>query len=81
MEPEVEYPHSTRSVSFSTVPSPIRASPLSISQVTVSEPQYLIIMAPKQDIDYAEITPIQYKPDFPFKYNNFIYRLSLPTDI
>ena len=81
MEPKVEYPHSTRSASFSTVPSPIRASPLSISQVTVSEPQYLTVIAPKQDIDHAEITPIHYEPDFPFKYNNFIYRLSLPTDI
>ena len=39
------------------------------------------MMAPKQDIDRAQITPIQYEPDLPFKCNNFINRLSLPTDI
>ena len=38
-------------------------------------------MASKQDIDQAEITQIQYEPNFHFKYNNFIYRLPLPTDI
>ncbi|KAJ8058568.1 hypothetical protein OCU04_012746 [Sclerotinia nivalis] len=34
-----------------------------------------------EDIEQTKITPIQYEPDFPFKYNNFIYRLSFPTDI
>ncbi|KAI0098901.1 kinase-like domain-containing protein [Nemania sp. FL0031] len=28
-------------------------------------------------IDQTKITPIQYEHDFPFKYNNFVYRLSL----
>lgn len=28
----------------------------------------------------TKITPIQYDPDCPFTYNNFVYRLSLPTD-
>ena len=35
----------------------------------------------KQVVDQTTITPIQYDPDCPFKYNNFIYRLSLPTEI
>lgn len=29
----------------------------------------------------TKITPIQYDADFPFKYNNFVYRISLPVDI
>ncbi|KAF4634752.1 hypothetical protein G7Y89_g3359 [Cudoniella acicularis] len=29
----------------------------------------------------AEITPIQYDPKCPFKYNNFVYRISLPVPI
>lgn len=28
-----------------------------------------------------EITPIQYDPQSPFKYNNFVYRISLPVPI
>lgn len=81
MEPEVEYPHSTRSASFSTVPPPPRAPPLSISQATVSGPALSNHDCSKQDVEQTKITPIQYEPDFPFKYNNFVYRLSLPTDI
>ncbi|KAF9761415.1 hypothetical protein IL306_003821 [Fusarium sp. DS 682] len=27
------------------------------------------------------ITPVQYDPNCPFKYNNFVYRLTLPSDI
>lgn len=34
-----------------------------------------------QNIAETEITPIQYEADFPFKYNNFVYRLKLPVDI
>ncbi|KAM7185525.1 hypothetical protein V8F33_012335 [Rhypophila sp. PSN 637] len=33
------------------------------------------------EISETKITPIQYEPDFPFKYNNFVYRCSLPVDI
>ncbi|KAH8885617.1 hypothetical protein GQ53DRAFT_845296 [Thozetella sp. PMI_491] len=33
-----------------------------------------------EEAKWTEITPIQYEPDFPFKYNNFVYRLSLPAD-
>ncbi|WEW59970.1 hypothetical protein PRK78_005452 [Emydomyces testavorans] len=29
----------------------------------------------------ADITPIQYDPSSPFKYNNFVYRISLPSPI
>ncbi|KAI1149491.1 kinase-like domain-containing protein [Nemania diffusa] len=32
-------------------------------------------------IDQTKITPIQYEHDFPFKYNNFVYRLSLAIGI
>ncbi|KAI1426792.1 kinase-like domain-containing protein [Xylaria sp. FL1777] len=35
---------------------------------------------PKKNLEHIEITPIQYDPDCPFKYNNFIYRLSLPAN-
>ena len=37
--------------------------------------------APNQEKDQSKITPVQYEPDCPFKYNNFIYRLSLPVEI
>ncbi|KAI0429806.1 kinase-like domain-containing protein [Xylaria sp. FL1042] len=36
---------------------------------------------PDEVIKQTKITPIQYEHDFPFKYNNFVYRLSLPTGI
>ncbi|KAI3325201.1 kinase-like domain-containing protein [Xylariaceae sp. AK1471] len=36
---------------------------------------------PNEAIEQTKITPIQYEDDFPFKYNNFVYRLSLPTGI
>ncbi|KAK3938531.1 hypothetical protein QBC46DRAFT_460167 [Diplogelasinospora grovesii] len=29
----------------------------------------------------ADIVPIRYDPEFPFKYNNFVYRVSLPSPI
>jgi hypothetical protein len=29
----------------------------------------------------VDITPIQYDPDFPYKYNNFVYRVSLPDPL
>ncbi|KAM7184785.1 Protein kinase-like domain containing protein [Rhypophila sp. PSN 637] len=29
----------------------------------------------------TKITPIQYNADFPFKYNNFVYRILLPMEI
>ncbi|KAI0537175.1 hypothetical protein GGR58DRAFT_472888 [Xylaria digitata] len=32
-------------------------------------------------IDQTKITPIQYEHDFPFEYNNFVYRLSLAIGI
>ncbi|KAF1842601.1 uncharacterized protein K460DRAFT_359182 [Cucurbitaria berberidis CBS 394.84] len=31
------------------------------------------------DVHNAKIDPIQYDPDSPFKYNNFVYRISLPS--
>ncbi|CRG87492.1 hypothetical protein PISL3812_04510 [Talaromyces islandicus] len=31
--------------------------------------------------DDAEITPIQYDPESPFKYNNFVYRVSLSSPL
>ncbi|KAK3302842.1 phosphotransferase enzyme family-domain-containing protein [Chaetomium strumarium] len=31
------------------------------------------------DAEQTKITPVQYEPDFPFKYNNFVYRLLLPV--
>src|SRR4051794_14334488 len=34
--------------------------------------------APQTDV---EITPIQYEPDFIFRYNNFVYRVTLRTPI
>ncbi|KAI9788580.1 MAG: hypothetical protein M1816_006829 [Peltula sp. TS41687] len=34
-----------------------------------------------KDAEQTKITPVEYEPDCPFKYNNFIYRLSLPADI
>ncbi|KAK4107639.1 hypothetical protein N656DRAFT_840325 [Canariomyces notabilis] len=33
----------------------------------------------KTDVEGTKITPVQYDPDFPFKYNNFVYRLILPA--
>ncbi|KAF7922733.1 hypothetical protein BELL_0080g00300 [Botrytis elliptica] len=35
---------------------------------------------PSNDLQQIKITPIQYEPDCPFKYNNFVYRLVLPGD-
>ncbi|KAF2810720.1 uncharacterized protein BDZ99DRAFT_561103 [Mytilinidion resinicola] len=35
----------------------------------------------KVSLEDAEITPIQYDPESPFKYNNFVYRISLPSPI
>ncbi|OCL06955.1 hypothetical protein AOQ84DRAFT_409907 [Glonium stellatum] len=29
----------------------------------------------------AEVTPIQYEPEFPFRYNNFVYHITLCTPI
>ncbi|KAK3315153.1 hypothetical protein B0H66DRAFT_583822 [Apodospora peruviana] len=29
----------------------------------------------------TKITPVQYEAHFPFEYNNFVYRLSIPVDI
>ncbi|KAK4165541.1 kinase-like domain-containing protein [Cladorrhinum sp. PSN259] len=34
-----------------------------------------------ENIAETRITPIQYEADFPFRYNNFVYRLELPVDI
>ncbi|KAK3994575.1 kinase-like domain-containing protein [Cladorrhinum sp. PSN332] len=34
-----------------------------------------------ENIAETKITPIQYEADFPFKYNNFVYRLEFPVDI
>ncbi|KAI5859883.1 phosphotransferase enzyme family-domain-containing protein [Durotheca rogersii] len=36
---------------------------------------------PNQVIEQTKITPIQYEHDFPFKYNNFVYHLSLLTGV
>ncbi|KAI1455251.1 kinase-like domain-containing protein [Annulohypoxylon moriforme] len=36
---------------------------------------------PNKVVEQTEITPLQYKPNFPFKYNNFVYHLSLPTGV
>ncbi|KAI1128594.1 kinase-like domain-containing protein [Nemania abortiva] len=36
---------------------------------------------PDEAIEQTKITPIQYEHGFPFKYNNFVYRLSLPTGV
>ncbi|KAF7557456.1 hypothetical protein G7Z17_g659 [Cylindrodendrum hubeiense] len=32
-----------------------------------------------EDAEQTKITPIQYDPECPFKYNNFVYRISPPT--
>jgi hypothetical protein len=37
-----------------------------------------MVYAPQTD---AEITPIQYEPDFVFRYNNFVYRITLREPI
>ncbi|KAI0439383.1 phosphotransferase enzyme family-domain-containing protein [Xylaria telfairii] len=34
-----------------------------------------------KDAEQAKLTPIQYDPDFPFKYNNFVYSLSFSAPI
>jgi hypothetical protein len=39
----------------------------------------LLTAMAKQDAEGTEITPVQYDPAFPFKYNNFVYRLLLPA--
>ncbi|KAK0701689.1 hypothetical protein B0T26DRAFT_681813 [Lasiosphaeria miniovina] len=36
---------------------------------------------PGQDFERTEITPIQYDPNHPFKCNNFVYRLALPSGV
>ncbi|KAJ8126204.1 hypothetical protein O1611_g7432 [Lasiodiplodia mahajangana] len=36
---------------------------------------------PSEAIAQTTITPIQYEPDFPFKYNNFVYRILLPSGL
>ncbi|TGO53612.1 hypothetical protein BCON_0120g00090 [Botryotinia convoluta] len=33
-----------------------------------------------QKLQQIKITPVQYKDDHPFKYNNFVYHLLLPND-
>ncbi|TVY83181.1 3-oxoacyl-[acyl-carrier-protein] reductase FabG [Lachnellula suecica] len=38
-------------------------------------------MASHNQDNNAEITPIQYDPECPFKYNNFVYLISLPSPI
>lgn len=35
---------------------------------------------PVQELQQIKITPVQYEADHPFKYNNFVYRLLLPSD-
>ncbi|KAK3390349.1 hypothetical protein B0H63DRAFT_519580 [Podospora didyma] len=34
----------------------------------------------EKEVSETKITTIQYETDFPFKYNNFVYRFSLPTN-
>ncbi|KAI6080533.1 hypothetical protein F4821DRAFT_55182 [Hypoxylon rubiginosum] len=34
-----------------------------------------------KDLEQAEVTPIQYDPECPFKYNNFVCRLKLPVPV
>ncbi|KAI1174281.1 phosphotransferase enzyme family-domain-containing protein [Nemania sp. FL0916] len=34
-----------------------------------------------KDLEQPEVTPIQYDPECPFKYNNFVYRLKVPVPI
>ncbi|KAK4212602.1 phosphotransferase enzyme family-domain-containing protein [Rhypophila decipiens] len=34
-----------------------------------------------KELSGTKTTPIQYEADFPFKYNNFVYRISFPLDI
>ncbi|CZT12545.1 uncharacterized protein RCO7_11554 [Rhynchosporium graminicola] len=36
------------------------------------------LMLSPEVVKDTKITPIQYEPDFPFKYNNFVYHISLP---
>ncbi|KAI1126653.1 kinase-like domain-containing protein [Nemania abortiva] len=33
-----------------------------------------------ENAEHTEITPIEYDPNWPFKYNNFVYRILLPID-
>ncbi|KAF1993925.1 hypothetical protein P154DRAFT_582278 [Amniculicola lignicola CBS 123094] len=39
------------------------------------------LLSKKFDINGATIFPIQYDPQSPFKYNNFVYRISLPSPL
>src|SRR3569833_2397703 len=48
--------------------------PFIASQIPISDLLHV------QDAKQTEITPIRYEPDSPFKYNNFVYRLSLPAE-
>ncbi|KAJ8123469.1 hypothetical protein ONZ43_g592 [Nemania bipapillata] len=34
-----------------------------------------------KDLERAKVIPIQYDPDCPFKYNNFVYRIELPFTV
>ena len=49
---------------------------LAVSGVWISDSDFS-----EQDVEHTVTTPIQYEPNFPFKYNNFVYRLALPVNI
>ncbi|KAI3316928.1 phosphotransferase enzyme family-domain-containing protein [Xylariaceae sp. AK1471] len=38
-------------------------------------------MAGQLWLEQAQVTPVQYDPECPFKYNNFVYRLKLPISV
>lgn len=57
-----------------------RESPIATAHVAYLEDITSNNDASEQDIQQTKIAPIQYEPDCPFKYNNFVYRISLQSD-